>query len=86
VDELRWVGLTTLELDALDLLCRAPTESYELHVLRIAFADGDAGRLARLVKLADLDDHIAHEAAPTDAPPYRWARRRIAAAEWRRAA
>src|SRR4051794_21190829 len=85
-EELRWAGLTTPELDALELLCRAPTESYELHALRIAFAEGEAGRLARLVKLADLDDHIAYGAVLAGAPPYRWARRRIAAAEARRAA
>jgi hypothetical protein len=32
-----------------------------------------AGRLARRVKLADLDDHLAHATIPGDAPPYAWA-------------
>jgi hypothetical protein len=27
------------------------------------------------VKLADLDDHLAHRASPPGAPPYAWARR-----------
>ena len=78
-EELHAMGLTSTELEALALLSRTPTESYELYALRIAFAAGAAGRLARTVKLADLDDHIAHPSAPADAPPYRWARRHIAA-------
>jgi hypothetical protein len=79
VDELRAAGLNGIELEALALLSRTPAESYELYALRIAFAAGDAGRLARTIKLADLDDHISHGTAPRDAPPYRWARRHIAA-------
>src|SRR4051794_1998699 len=78
-DELRDAGLTDLELEALALLSREPAESYELYALRIAFAAGEAGRLARLVKLAALDDHIAHGTPTMGAPPYRWARRHIAA-------
>ena len=36
-----------------------------------------------LVKLADLDDHLAHATIPSDAPPYAWARKRLlATAEW----
>jgi hypothetical protein len=78
--ELHAAGLTARESAALELLTRAPGESYELYALRIEFADGEAGRLARAVKLADLDDHMAHRVVPIDAPPYGWARRRIAAA------
>jgi hypothetical protein len=77
VAELCDQGLTPVELAALRLLTRAPGESYELHVLRIAYAGRAAGRLARMVKLADLDDHIAQEWVP-GAPPYEWARRHIA--------
>jgi hypothetical protein len=77
VAELFDQGLTPVELAALRLLTRAPGESYELHVLRIAYAGRAAGRLARMVKLADLDDHIAQEWVP-GAPPYEWARRHIA--------
>lgn len=79
VDELRAAGLTRIELEALALLSRTPAEPYERYALRIAFAPGEAGRLARMIKLADLDDHIAHGSAPPGAPPYRWARRSIAA-------
>jgi hypothetical protein len=75
--ELRGQGLTPLELAALDLLTRRASESYELYILRIAYARGAAGRLARVVKLADLDDHIARPWVAGD-PPYAWARRHIA--------
>jgi hypothetical protein len=75
--ELRGQGLTPLELTALDLLTRRAGESYELYILRIAYARGAAGRLARVVKLADLDDHIARPWVAGD-PPYAWARRHIA--------
>ena len=73
-------GLTALEAGALDLLTRAAGESYELHVLRIAAARGPAGRIARIVKLADLDDHIAARWVIGD-PPYGWARLRIVFAQ-----
>src|SRR4051794_27136277 len=57
-DELVANGLTDVELVALELLTRAPDESYEAYCLRIAWAPGQAGTLARAVKLADLDDHL----------------------------
>ena len=75
--ELSRHGLTGVELDALGLLTRQAGESYELYILRVAYAPGAAGRLARLVKLADLDDHLARAWGPGD-PPYAWARRHIA--------
>jgi hypothetical protein len=75
--ELRGQGLTPLELDALELLTRQTGESYEPYILRVAYARGAAGRLARVVKLADLDDHIARPWVAGD-PPYAWARRHIA--------
>jgi hypothetical protein len=82
--ELWGSGLTRIELAALELLTRAPEECYELYVLRIAHAPGEEGRLARCVKLADLDDHLAHERIPHSAPPYAWARRHITGArQWR---
>ena len=76
VEGLRAQGLTPVEHDALALLTRDPEESYELYVLRITHASGAAGRLAREVKLADLDQHLE---APfvLGAPPYAWARRRL---------
>jgi hypothetical protein len=82
-ETLRRTGLTELELTALELLTRTPGESYELYVLRIAHAPGAAGRLARTVKLADLDDRLARPRR-LDAPPYAWARRHIVNARGRR--
>ncbi len=73
--QLRADGLTALEYSALALLTRAVDEPYERYVLRIADASGTAGSLARRVKLADLDDHLAHRRTPPGAPPYAWARR-----------
>jgi hypothetical protein len=77
-------GLTGIEADALELLTRALPESYKGHTLRIATATGEAGRLARIVKLADLDDHLRYDRMPASAPRYAWARRRIAAAQARK--
>src|SRR3954447_20443325 len=76
-DELRAQGLSALELEALALLTRSPEESYELYALRIAHARGDAGRIARIVKLADLAAHPRSRGL-SGAPPYAWARRHIA--------
>jgi hypothetical protein len=83
VDALQRDGLTELELATLELLTRGPGESYELYVLRIAHAPGAAGRLARTVKLADLEDRLAEPWTPHD-PPYAWARRHIVNARRRR--
>jgi len=76
-------GLSADEAGALELLTRRPEEPYTRYVLRIAEAAGDAGRLARLVKLADLDDRLSPAPTSLDAPPYAWARRRVAAAQGR---
>lgn len=38
-------------------------------------ATGKPGRIALMVKLADLDDHLAQGWDPPGAPPYAWARR-----------
>ena len=73
--ELRARGLTTVEASALALLTRRRDEPYDAYVLRIAHATGRSGSIARLVKLADLDDHLAHARIPRGAPPYAWARR-----------
>lgn len=85
-ERLRAEGLTQAEAEALELLTKMVGESYELYALRIAHAPGAAGRLARMVKLADLDDHLGCEAAGRElsAPPYAWARRHIAIARDRR--
>jgi hypothetical protein len=79
-DVLREAGIGADEIEALELLTRSPSDQYEPYVLRIAYAPGVAGRLARAVKLADLDDHLAHGRLPDKAPPYAWARRHVAIA------
>jgi hypothetical protein len=77
---LRGKGLTRTEMEALELLTHPAGEPYELYLRRIADARGPAGRLARIVKLADLEDHLAHASIPSDAPPYAWARKRLLSA------
>jgi hypothetical protein len=79
--QLRGKDLTRTELDALELLTHARDEPYEVYVRRIANAPGPAGRLARIVKLADLADHLAHPSIPADAPPYAWARQQLLSAQ-----
>ncbi|HEY2600273.1 MAG TPA: hypothetical protein VGI67_01865 [Thermoleophilaceae bacterium] len=75
--DLEGSGLSQVELGALRLLTRRPGESFEAHTLRIAHANGPDGRLARIVKLADIDDHVAHDREPFSTKPYGWARRHI---------
>jgi hypothetical protein len=72
--QLRGKDLTRTEREALELLTHAADEPYEVYVRRIADAPGPAGRLARIVKLADLEDHLAHPSIPANAPPCGWAR------------
>ena len=74
-ETLRAYGLTAVEEMALGLLTRAPSEPYDEYISRIAHAPGAPGKLARTVKLADLDDHLGHARMPAGAPPYAWARR-----------
>jgi hypothetical protein len=83
--ELEAQGVSPTELAAIRLLTRAPGESFEAHTLRIAHARGPAGRLARVVKLADIEDHVAAEppAAPLPGRPYRWASSQVAACQKR---
>lgn len=80
---LRSSGLTPMEEAALRLLTRRDGEPYETYTLRLAFARGSDGRLARTIKRADLDDHIASATPAVEAPPYAWARRHIENAQWR---
>ena len=79
--QLRGKGLTPTEMEALELLTHNTDEPYEVYVRRIAAAPGPAGRLARTVKLADLEDHLAQRSIPADAPPYAWARELLLAAD-----
>ena len=71
---LRGRGLTPVQTRALALLTRGADEPYETYVRRIVDARGNAGLIARMVKLADLEDHLAHNRIPPGAPPYAWAR------------
>jgi hypothetical protein len=86
LDDLTAQGLTPIEREALALLTRQPGESYELYTLRIAWAGGEAGAIARRIKLADLDDHLTQVPSVDGAPPYGWARRHIVVATERSAA
>jgi hypothetical protein len=83
--QLRGRDLTRTESEALELLRHAVDEAYEVYVRRIAAAAGPAGRLARIVKVADLEDHLAHPSIPADAPPYAWARAQLLTAHDRAA-
>ena len=74
-ETLREYGLTTVDDLTLELLTRASAEPYERYIRRITRAPGRPGDLARMVKLADLDDHLSHARMPPGAPPYLWARR-----------
>jgi hypothetical protein len=80
--ELRARGISPVELGALALLTRAEHEDYRAYVQRIADAPGQRGALARVVKLADLDDHLAQPRhTSSSAPPYAWARHTILLAD-----
>ncbi|HET6547394.1 MAG TPA: hypothetical protein VFG79_02980 [Solirubrobacter sp.] len=74
--ELLAQGLTGDQLRALRLLSRNVDsridEYYLAHLELIARADGRSGRLARRVKIADLEDRIAHPYRRRDgwSPPY----------------
>ena len=58
-DDLRREGLSEVELEAVLILTDKEGESYEEHVERTATAEGEAGRLARVVKLADLRNNMS---------------------------
>lgn len=83
-EELRELELTGEEWEVLALLTRRPRESYKLYVLRIVRAGGRAGAMARVIKLADLDDHLRHRQHRARTPNYTWARQQILASQQRR--
>jgi hypothetical protein len=74
--ELLSEGLDSEQLRALRLLNRAPDSHsdgvYLAHLRLIARAAGRSGRLARLVKVADLQDRCLHPRVRADgwSPPY----------------
>ena len=84
--ELLIAGLTSDELRALRLLNRT-TDSHSDHrylarLELIAHATGDSGRLARIVKTADLEDRSLHPRVRRDgwSPPYAQALKLLSAA------
>jgi (p)ppGpp synthase/HD superfamily hydrolase len=79
-EELRENGCTDAMYDVLALLTRGPAESYQAHVMRIARARGRRGRIARRIKLADLEDHLRDRSSTASAPNYEWAYQQILAA------
>ena len=58
-EDLKAAGLSEVELEAVKLLTRSDDEPYEEYIERIATAEGEAGRLARMVKVADLRDNLS---------------------------
>jgi len=69
-------GIGTDAIDAVRLLTRArgtdDNESYLDYIAAIARAPGNAGRLARIVKVADINDRLHHPRPREDGwqPPY----------------
>lgn len=84
--ELLMAGLSTDELRALRLLSRNghahSDRAYLAHLELIARSAGESGRLARMVKVADLIDRRDHPRVRPDgwAPPYERALRRLTGA------
>jgi hypothetical protein len=74
--QLLMAGLTSEELRALRLLNRTSDSHsdrvYLAHLELIAHAAGRSGRLARIVKIADLEDRCRHPRVRPDgwSPPY----------------
>ena len=77
--ELRALALSDDERSVLALLTRRPEEPYSGYVMGIARAPGTVGALARVIKLADLEDHLRHRQVAAGAPCYAWARDKITA-------
>lgn len=80
-EELRELEMSDEDRRVLALLTRRPEESFRVYVMRIARADGRVGRIARTIKLADLDDHVRQRRVGARARDYAWARRQIAASQ-----
>ncbi len=82
IAQLRAQGLSRVELGALALLTRTDHDDYRAYVQRIADASGRRGAPARVVKLLDLEDHLADShAASRSTQPYAWARRAVLLAQ-----
>ncbi len=76
--DLRAAGLSDVELAALELLTPAEGEDYRIYMWRIARAPGPAGAMARVVKLAEVTDHLERLPGTSAAGRrYRWAREQL---------
>ena len=58
LESLQAQGLGAVEAEAVDLLTRRDEEDYADFIERIATASVESGRLARLVKVADVNDNL----------------------------
>ena len=59
LDDLVRLGLSEVEVEAVKLLTHDDDDDpYADYIERVATADGEAGRLARIVKLADVRDNL----------------------------
>ena len=75
--------VSPIQAEVLELLTRRADEDDALHALRIAFAPGSAGALARKRKLAELESQLASDPSGPHAPDLAWARRHILAGQMR---
>lgn len=58
-EDLRRWGVSEEDLIILDLLTRRDGETYNEFIERIACAPGETGKLAREIKLADIEDNLS---------------------------
>jgi (p)ppGpp synthase/HD superfamily hydrolase len=58
-DDLLEMGLSEVELEAVLLLTRPEDDPYDEYIERIVTAEGEAGHLARIVKMADLQNNLS---------------------------
>ena len=56
--DLQAAGLGEVELEAVQLLTHDDDEPYDAYIDRLATAPGESGRLARIVKLADVRNNL----------------------------
>lgn len=64
IEDLQAQGLTEVQAKALEAVTRNKNETYREFITRIAWTTGKAGRIARKVKLADLEDNMTRGELP----------------------
>jgi hypothetical protein len=67
VESLQSFGLSPQVVRAVEILTRRHRERYLSYIERVANALGESGYLARIVKVADLNDNLARSRASNDA-------------------